>query len=76
MGKPKSYLLTVFKNEPNKAFTTLELTGCVMKLDNMDGLPQESQVKAVKSVLYKLQKDGVVVKSKDSNGQIVWQWAN
>ncbi|WP_156623578.1 hypothetical protein [Faucicola atlantae] len=48
MGKPKSYLLTVFKNEPNKAFTTLELTGCVMKLDNMDGLPQESQVKAVK----------------------------
>lgn len=76
VGKPKSYLLTIFKNEPNKAFTTLELTGCVMKLDGMDGLPQDKHVKAVKSVLYKLQKDGVVVKSKDSNGQIVWQWAN
>lgn len=76
VGKPKSYLLTIFKNEPNKAFTTLELTGCVMKLDGMDGLPQNKHVKAVKSVLYKLQKDGVVVKSKDSNGQIVWQWAN
>ena len=76
VGKPKSYLLTVFKNEPNKAFTTLELTGCVMKLDSMDGLPQDKHVKAVKSVLYKLQKDGVVVKSKDGNGQIVWQWAN
>ena len=49
---------------------------CVMKLDSMDGLPQDKHVKAVKSVLYKLQKDGVVVKSKDSNGQIVWQWAN
>ena len=76
VGKPKSYLLTIFKNEPNKAFTTLELTGCVMKLDGMDGLPQDKHVKAVKSVLYKLQKDGVVVKSKDCNGQIVWQWAN
>ena len=76
VGKPKSYLLTIFKNEPNKAFTTLELTGCVMKLDSMDGLPQDKHVKAVKSVLYKLQKDGVVVKSKDGNGQIVWQWAN
>ena len=76
VGKPKSYLLTIFKNEPNKAFTTLELTGCVMKLDSMDGLPQDKHVKAVKSVLYKLQKDGVVVKSKDSNGQIVWQWAS
>ena len=75
VGKPKSYLLTIFKNEPNKAFTTLELTGCVMKLDSMDGLPQDKHVKAVKSVLYKLQKDGVVVKSKDGNGQIVWQWA-
>ena len=76
VGKPKSYLLTIFKNEPNKAFTTLELTGYVMKLDSMDGLPQDKHVKAVKSVLYKLQKDGVVVKSKDSNGQIVWQWGN
>ena len=76
VGKPKSYLLTIFKNEPNKAFTTLELTGCVIKLDSMDGLPQDKHVKAVKSVLYKLQKDGVVVKSKDGNGQIVWQWAN
>ena len=76
VGKPKSYLLTIFKNEPNKAFTTLELTGYVMKLDSMDGLPQDKHVKAVKSVLYKLQKDGVVVKSKDNNGQIVWQWAN
>ena len=76
VGKPKSYLLTIFKNEPNKAFTTLELTGYVMKLDSMDGLPQDKHVKAVKSVLYKLQKDGVVVKSKDGNGQIVWQWAN
>jgi len=56
--------------------TTLELTGCVIKLDSMDGLPQDKHVKAVKSVLYKLQKDGVVVKSKDGNGQIVWQWAN
>ena len=76
VGKPKSYLLTIFKNEPNKAFTTLELTGYVLKLDSMDGLPQDKHVKAVKSVLYKLQKDGVVVKSKDGNGQIVWQWAN
>ena len=76
VGKPKSYLLTVFKNEPNKTFATLELTEKVMKLDNMDGLPQDKHVKAVKSVLYKLQKDGVVVKSKDGNGQIVWQWAN
>ena len=76
VGKPKSYLLTIFKNEPNKAFTTLELTGYVMKLDSMDGLPQDKHVKAVKSVLYKLQKDGVVVKSKDSNGQIVWRWGN
>ena len=76
VGKPKSYLLTIFKNEPNKTFTTLELTGCVMKLDSMDGLPQDKHVKAVKSVLYKLQKDGVVIKSKDSNGQIVWEWAN
>ena len=75
VGKPKSYLLTVFKNEPNKTFATLELTEKVMKLDNMDGLPQDKHVKAVKSVLYKLQKDGVVVKSKDGNGQIVWQWA-
>ena len=48
----------------------------VMKLDNMDGLPQDKHIKAVKSVLYKLQKDGIVVKSKDCNGQIVWQWAN
>ena len=76
VGKPKSYLLTILKNEPNKAFTTLELTGCVMKLDSMDGLPQNKHVNAVKSVLYKLQKDGIVVKSKDGNGQIVWQWAN
>ena len=76
VGKPKSYLLTVFKNEPNKTFATLELTEKVMKLDNMDGLPQDKHVKAVKSVLYKLQKDGVVVKSKDGNGQIVWRWAN
>ena len=76
VGKPKSYLLTIFKNEPNKAFTTLELTGYVMKLDSMDGLPQDKHVKAVKSVLYKLQKDGVVVKSKDCNGQIVWRWGN
>lgn len=75
VGKPKSNLLTIFKKEPNKAFTTLELTGCVMKLDNMDGLPQDKHVKAVKFVLYKLQKDGVVVKSKDCNGQIVWRWA-
>ena len=76
VGKPKSYLLTIFKNEPTKVFTTLELTEKVMELDNMDGLPQDKHIKAVKSVLYKLQKDGVVVKSKDSNGQIVWQWAN
>ena len=47
-----------------------------MELDNMDGLPQDKHIKAVKSVLYKLRKDGVVVKSKDSDGQIVWQWAN
>mgnify|MGYP000137190762 CR=1 FL=1 len=40
VGKPKSYLLTIFKNEPNRAFTTLELTEKVMKLDNMDGLPK------------------------------------
>ena len=76
VGKPKSYLLTIFKNEPNKAFTTLELTEKVMKLDNMDGLPQDKHIKAVKSVLYKLQKDGIVVKSKDNNSQIVWRWAN
>lgn len=38
VGKPKSYLLTCL-NEPNRAFTTLELTEKVMKLDNMDGLP-------------------------------------
>ena len=76
VGKPKSYLLTIFKNEPNRAFTTLELTEKVMKLDNMDGLPQDKHIKAVKSVLYKLQKDGIVVKSKDCNGQIVWRWAN
>lgn len=76
VGKPKAYLLTIFKNEPNKGFTTFELTQRVMKLDSMDGLPQDKHVKAVKSVLYKLQKDGVLVKSKDSNGQIVWQWAN
>ena len=76
VGKPKSYLLTIFKNEPTKVFTTLELTEKVMELDNMDGLPQDKHIKAVKSVLYKLQKDGVVVKSKDSDGQIVWQWAN
>ena len=74
VGKPKSYLLTIFKNEPTKVFTTLELTEKVMELDNMDGLPQDKHIKAVKSVLYKLQKDGVVVKSKDSDGQIVWQW--
>lgn len=76
VGKPKSYLLTIFKNEPTKVFTTLELTEKVMELDNMDGLPQDKHIKAVKSVLYKLQEDGVVVKSKDSDGQIVWQWAN
>ena len=76
VGKPKSYLLTIFKNEPTKVFTTLELTEKVMELDNMDGLPQDKHIKAVKSVLYKLQKDGVVVKSKDSDGQIVWQWAS
>ena len=76
VGKPKAYLLTIFKNEPNKAFTTLELTGYVMKLDSMDGLPQDKHVNAVKSVLYKLQKDGIVIKSKDGNGQLVWQWAN
>lgn len=76
VGKPKSYLLTIFKANPKTGFTTLELTGWVMKLDSMDGLPQDKHVKAVKSVLYKLQKDGVVVKSKDSKGQIVWQWAN
>ena len=76
VGKPNSYLLTIFKNEPNRAFTTLELTEKVMKLDNMDGLPQDKHIKAVKSVLYKLQKDGIVVKSKDCNGQIVWRWAN
>ncbi|MBD7434133.1 hypothetical protein HPN88_28355 [Klebsiella pneumoniae] len=56
-------------------FTTLELTQQVMKLDDMDGLPQDKHVKAVKSVLYKLQKDGVVVKSKDDKGEIVWRWA-
>ena len=76
VGRTKSYLLTIFKNEPTKVFTTLELTEKVMELDNMDGLPQDKHIKAVKSVLYKLQKDGVVVKSKDSDGQIVWQWAN
>ena len=76
VGKPKAYLLTVFKKEPNKVFTTFELTEKVMELDNMDGLPQDKHIKAVKSVLYKLRKDGVVVKSKDSDGQIVWQWAN
>lgn len=76
VGKPKSYLLTIFKNEPNKAFTTLELTGCIMKLDGMDGLPQDKHVKAVQAVLYKLQKAGVVVKSKSENGQVVWRWAN
>ena len=76
VGKPKSYLLTIFKNELTKVFTTLELTEKVMKLDNMDGLPQDKHIKAVKSVLYKLQKDGIVVKSKDNNSQIVWRWAN
>ena len=76
VGRTKSYFLTIFKNEPTKVFTTLELTEKVMELDNMDGLPQDKHIKAVKSVLYKLQKDGVVVKSKDSDGQIVWQWAN
>lgn len=75
VGKPKAYLLTIFKNEPTKAFTTLELTGCVMKLDGMDGLPQDKHLKAVQAVLYKLQKDGIVVKSKDDNGQIMWLWA-
>lgn len=75
VGKPKSYLLTIFKNEPNRAFTTLELTGCVMKLDNINGLPQDKHVKAVKSVLYQLQKAGVVIKSKNTNNKIVWQWA-
>ena len=76
VGKPKAYLLTIFKNNPKTGFTTLELTEKVMELDNMDGLPQDKHIKAVKSVLYKLQKDGVVVKSKDCNGQIVWRWAN
>lgn len=75
VGKPKSYLLTIFKNNPKTGFTTLELTQQVMKLDDMDGLPQDKHVKAVKSVLYKLQKDGVVVKSKDDKGEIVWRWA-
>lgn len=45
VGKPKSYLLTIFKNEPNRAFTTLELTEKVMKLDNMDGLPKINTLK-------------------------------
>ena len=76
VGKPKAYLLTIFKNNPKTGFTTLELTEKVMKLDNMDGLPQDKHIKAVKSVLYKLQKDGIVVKSKECNGQIVWRWAN
>ena len=75
LGKPKAYLLTIFKSEPNKAFTTLELTGGVMKLDSMDGLPQDKHVKALQAVLYKLQKTGVVVKSKGEDGQVVWRWA-
>ena len=75
VGKPKTYLLTIFKSEPNKAFTTLELTGCVMKLDNMDGLPQNKHVKAVQAVLYKLHKDGVVTKLKSDKDEFSWQWA-
>ena len=76
VGKPKSYLLTIFKENHKTDFTTLELTQQVMKLDCMDGLPQDKHVKAVKSVLYKLQKDGIVLKSKNSKGEIAWRWAN
>lgn len=75
IGKPKAYLLTIFKNNPKTGFTTLELTQQVMKLDDMGILPQDKHVKAVKSVLYKLQKDGGLVKSKDDKDEIVWRWA-
>lgn len=76
VGKPKVYLLTIFKNNPKTDFTTLELTQQVMKLDSIDILPQDKHVKAVKSVLYELQKDGIVVKCKDDKDEIVWRWAN
>ncbi|WP_281384547.1 hypothetical protein [Bartonella phoceensis] len=42
-----------------------------MKLDNMDILSKDKHVKAVKSVLYKLEKTGIVVKSKDNKGEII-----
>lgn len=75
VGKPKAYLLTIFKNSPKTGFTTIELTQQVMKLDGMVGLPQDKHVKAIKSVLYKLQKDRIVVKSKNDKGEVVWWWA-
>ena len=75
VGKPKAYLLTIFKNNPKTGFTTLELTQQVMKMDGIDGLPHDKHVKAVKSVLYKLQKDGIVVKFKGDKGEFVWRWA-
>ena len=75
VGKPKAYLLTIFKNNPKTGFTTLELTQQAMKMDGIDGLPHDKHVKAAKSVLYKLQKDGIVVKFKGDKGEFVWRWA-
>ena len=74
VGKPKTYLLSIFKTDPKASYTVLELTQQVMQLDSMDGLPQAKHIKAVQAVLYKLQKDGIVVKSKDNKGVVRWRW--
>lgn len=74
VGKPKTYLLSVFKADPKASYTVIELTQQVMQLDSMDGLPQAKHVKSVQAVLYKLQKDGIVAKSKNDKGVVRWQW--
>lgn len=74
VGKPKTYLLSIFKASPKSSYTVLELTQQVMQLDSMDGLPQSKHVKAVQAVLYKLQKDGIVIKLKDNKGVVQWRW--
>lgn len=75
VGKPKTYLLSIFKANPKTSYTVLELTQQVMQLDSMDGLPQSKHVKAVQAVLYKLHKDGVVTKFKNDKDEFSWQWA-
>ena len=74
VGKPKTYLLSIFKSDPKSSYTVLELTQEVMLLDSMDGLPQAKHVKAVQAVLYKLQKDAILAKLKDDKGVVRWRW--